>query len=358
MAKDYYNSLGVDKNASKEDIKKAYKRLAKQYHPDLNKDPSANEKFKEINEAASVLGDDKKREQFDRFGTTENMQSGFGENDFSAFADFGDIFDQFFGGSKRRTSGRDGSDLLYELGVTLVEVATGISKKIVVPRMETCKKCNGSGARNSSDIHKCSECDGKGRVQRQMRTPFGVFSQSGTCPTCRGEGTHIKNPCEYCDGMGRAKETKTIEVKIPAGVQTGMRLRVSGEGEAGTKGGHHGDLYVEISVEEDSKFVREGDDIFTELFIPFGVAALGGKVEAPTITGAVELTIPEGTQSNTVFRMKGKGLPNIQSYGVGNQNVRVFIEVPTKLSKKQKDLIREFDITAPKKKKGILDSLF
>lgn len=366
MSKDYYKILGVEKSASKEEIKKAYKQLAKKYHPDLNKgDDGSSEKFKEINEAASVLGDDNKREQYDQFGTTAESFGGrggfdFGSFDFSDFMggsfDFGDIFDQFFGGGstgifggRRRRSPSRGSDLRYDMEITLEDAAFGTTKNIVIPRMEKCERCDGTGAQAKSDIINCETCHGTGVEKRTQRTPFGLFQSTTTCSKCGGEGRIVKDPCPVCDGEGRVKKTRKIEIKIPAGAETGTKLRITGEGEAGEKGAAAGDLYVVLYVQEHDVFERDGNDLFIEVPVSFVTAALGGEIDVKTLKGNAKLKIPSGTQSNTVFRMRGKGLPSLRGYSTGDQNVKVIIEVPKKLSTRQKELLKEFEKTAGKK---------
>ena len=374
MGKDYYKILGVDKNATKEEIKKAYKKLAKKYHPDLNKDdPNAADKFKEINEAASVLADDEKRAQYDQFGTTaEGFQGGFGGfnfddlmgNIFNQGFDFDNIFDSFFGGSfgglfggrRGRRRKRAGDDLRYDLEITLEEAAEGTKKTISVPRLETCPECDGKGAKSKSDILECPECDGSGVVRRTQRTPFGLFATTTTCRKCRGEGHYIKNPCSECGGDGRVQRTRKIELNIPAGAETGTNLRVTGEGEAGENGAESGDLYVIIHVKDHKIFERDGNDIYVKVPISFTTAALGGSIEVPTLHSKATLKIPPGTQTGTVFRMKGKGIHSLHGYGTGSQLVEVEVQIPKKLNKKQKDLLKDFDKTVDKK--GFLKGLF
>lgn len=353
MSKDYYKILGVEKGATKEEIKSAYKRLAKKYHPDINKDHDATEKFKEINEAAAVLSDDQKREQYDRFGTAgENFNQGF---DFSNMGfDFDDIFENFgnifsgFGFDREKHSARRGSDLRYDIEITLEEAAEGITKTVVLPKLDTCPECSGSGADSGSGVKTCPDCNGSGVMRRQQRTPFGIMQMQTTCRKCRGEGEIIEKPCGNCRGSGRIEVKKKIEVKIPAGVDNGTRLRVHGEGEAGEKGAEKGDLYIIINVKEHKIFRREGYDISIEVPISFSTAALGGVIKVPTLKGEAVLKIPEGTQSETVFQMKDKGIPHLHGYGIGSQNVKVTVEVPKKLTKKQKELLKEFDKNSKK----------
>ncbi len=349
MAKDYYDTLGVDKSATKDEIKKAYKRLAKKYHPDLNKEDDASDKFKEINEAASVLGDDEKRAQYDRFGTADT--SGFGGFDFRDFGasggefDFGDIFDMFFGGGMRRGGRRHyrGSDLRFDLTLELEEVAENIQKTIILPRLEKCGECKGSGAKSNSDITSCSQCNGSGRVTRTRRTPFGMFQTTTTCNICQGEGKVIKNPCSKCKGQGRVQNNSKIKINIPAGVEDGMRLRIPGEGEAGVKGGQTGDLYVVIHVKDHKLFERHSDDLYIEVPISFTQAALGDTIEVPTLNGKAKLKIPSATETHTIFKIKSKGLPHLNRSSKGDQKVRVIIQTPARLNKKQIELLKEFE---------------
>ena len=367
--KDYYKILGVNKNATKEEIKKAYKQLAKKYHPDLNKDHGAAEKFKEINEAAAVLGDDEKRAQYDQFGTTAEQFSGGRGFDFSDFSsdfgdfasfDFGDIFDRFFSGGGMFSSGRrgpkNGSDLRYDIEITLEEAASGATKSIIIPHLVRCSKCHGSGAESESDIIECPDCNGKGMVRRTQRTPFGMFSTTTTCRRCRGSGEFIRNECSGCDGTGVVKKSTKIEIKIPPGAEEGTNLRIAGEGEAGEKGARQGDLYVVIHVKEHNIFERDGDDINVKVNIPFTIAALGGEIEVPTLKGKAKLKIPAGTQSNTFFRMKDKGIPHLHGNGIGSENVEVIIKVPERLTNKQKELLREFEEES--KSKGFFGKVF
>ncbi|MBW3003122.1 molecular chaperone DnaJ [Candidatus Woesearchaeota archaeon] len=356
MGKDYYEMLGVSRDASKEEIKKAYKKLAKQYHPDINKEEGAAEKFKEINEAAAVLGDDEKRRQYDQFGTADFSGQGFDFSDmfgsFSSF-DFGDIFDQFFGGGRRRSGPARGADLRYDIEISLEEAASGTKKNIIIPKLESCKKCNGTGAKNSSDIKTCPECNGSGYTKRAQRTPFGMFATTTTCKRCRGEGKVVKEFCPMCDGAGRVEKNKKIEITVPAGVDNGSRLRVSGEGEAGEKNGPGGDLYIVIHVREHEIFHREGNNLYITVPISFTQAALGAEVQVPTLEGIAKLKIPPGTQPATVFRMRGKGIKSLRGFGSGDEMVRVQVEVPKKLSKKQKELLKKLDEELKKKKKTL-----
>jgi molecular chaperone DnaJ len=369
MAKDYYKILGVEKGASKEEVKKAYKKLAKKYHPDINKDHGSADKFKEINEAAAVLGDDQKRQQYDQFGTADfsGFQGGAGGFDFSDFMrrgggaggeefDFDSIFDGFFGGGmfgqggRRRRGPRRGADLAFEIEITLEEAAKGTEKHITLPKMQRCDECDGKGG---SDSVTCDECKGTGSSRQTRRTPFGMFSTVTTCGKCHGEGSVIKNPCKVCRGTGVVEKTKKIKVDIPAGVDNGTQLRVSGEGEAGEKAGPSGDLFIRIHVMNHKIFEREGNDLHMDLPISFSIAALGGEVDVPTLEGKVNMKIPQGTQSNTVFRLKGKGIPSLRGYGTGDLKVRAIIDVPSKLSRRQKELLEEFDKESEKEDRGL-----
>ncbi len=363
MAKDYYQVLGVSKNASNDDIKKAYKKLAKQYHPDLNKDnPSAEEKFKEINEAVSVLSDQEKRQQYDQFGTTDGGGfEGFGQgggNPFGGFGDFdvNDIFDAFFGGrggSRRGGRVRRGNDLIVDITITLEECAKGVTKPLTMNASQACEECDGRGAASPDDVSTCSKCGGQGAVRVNKQTPFGVFAATRTCPTCHGERVEVKNPCEACDGDGRSVRKKTLEVEVPAGALEGTKLRITDEGEAGFRGGPAGDLYVEIHLEPHKFFTLDGNDTSADVLVPFSTMALGGEIEIPFIEGTETLKIPHGTQSGHVFTFKNRGIPRLNGFGRGNHQIKVVVEVPTKLSKKQEQLIRDLDEgTGEKKKKG------
>ena len=363
--KDYYETLGISKDASKGEIKKAYKKMAKKYHPDLNKDnPNASEKFKEVNEAASVLGDDQKRQQYDQYGST-GEQPGMGGFDFSNMNqggnfDFGDIFDSFFGGGGphrvQREGVQRGASLRFDLEITLEEAAEGVTKKIIVPRLSTCKKCSGKGVEKEADKEQCGNCQGHGVEKRVRRTPFGMFSTTTSCSHCGGAGEIIKNPCGTCDGTGRVEERKELEIKIPAGVEDIMKLRVQGEGEAGVKGGPPGDLFVVVHISAHELFERHDNDLYMEIPLTFTQAALGDEVKVPTLEGTAKLKIPAGTQTETIFNMKGKGLPSLHGYGTGSQKVKVVVKIPDKLSRKEKELCKELDKEF-RKEKGFLERL-
>ncbi|TEB11526.1 molecular chaperone DnaJ [Pelotomaculum propionicicum] len=343
--RDYYEVLGVAKGASMDEIKKAYRKLARQYHPDANPDnPNAEARFKELSEAYMVLSDPEKRSNYDRYGHAGVDGQGFGGfNGFGDFGGLGDIFDMFFGGGGRRRSGPEkGADIRSDLEITLKEAAFGLEREIKVPRTESCSTCGGSGAAAGTRPSTCSACNGTGQVQFAQNTPFGRVVQSHTCDRCRGTGKIIEKPCPTCRGTGQTRRTRSISVKVPAGVDNGSRLRVSGEGEAGLRGGPRGDLYVYIHVKPDRVFKRDGDDLICEMPISFVQAALGDELEIPTLEGTAKLKIPEGTQSGTVFRMRGKGVPNVSGYSRGDQHVVVRVVTPTKLSDKQKTLLKEF----------------
>lgn len=362
MTKDYYDVLGVSRSASKDEIKKAYKKLAKKYHPDLNKDnPSAEAKFKQINEAAAVLGDDQKRAHYDQFGTADGAGaagfdfSQFGGQGFGGQFDFDDIFDMFFGGGGRPSSGghRRGNDLIFDLEISLEDAHAGASKKISMKTSQTCTTCHGKGAASDSDIKTCGNCQGQGMVRVAKRTPFGVFAQTRTCPTCRGERVEITTPCGECDGDGRVVKKKTLEIDVPAGAVDGTKLRIAGEGEAGFRGGPAGNLYVEIHLEKHKLFTRDGADLLATIEVPYATMALGGEIQIPFIDGEESLKIPKGTKSGHVFTFRGRGLPRLNGFGSGMQKLTVEVEVPSKLTKKQAELIKELDQTfSGKKKKG------
>jgi molecular chaperone DnaJ len=350
MVNDYYEALGVSKDATKTEIKKAYKKLAKKYHPDINKESGASDKFKEINEAASVLGDDQKRAQYDQYGKAGPQSSGFnyqdfgGFNNFGADFDFGDIFDMFFGGGARQGSRRNyrGSDLRFDITLELEDVADNVEKTIKIPRLDTCEKCDGTGAKSGSDIVSCQTCNGSGRVTKTRRTPFGMFQTTAGCDSCHGEGRVIKHPCSKCDGKGRVQNKATVKIKIPAGVDNGMRLRIAGEGEAGIKGGQPGDLYVVIHVNDHDVFIREDNDLYLEIPISYTQAVLGDTIEIPTLDGKTNLRLPQGTETHTIFNIKNKGIPHVNRSGRGDQKVRVMIQTPKHLNKKQIDLLKQF----------------
>ena len=344
--KDYYETLGVSRNASKADIKKAYKKLAKKYHPDLNKESGSDQKFKEISEAASVLGNDEKRAQYDRIGHNAYQQSGGGANyqDFSDFgggAGFDDIFDMFFGGGfsgrSTRTRRRRGEDLQYPVEITLEEAAKGVTKEFTIKKKVTCTTCKGKGGHS---VKTCPTCQGSGHIRQARRTPFGTFQSTAVCPTCHGEGEVIEDVCKTCSGEGTVYEKKTIRVDIPAGVETGTQLRMSNEGNA-VKNGTNGDLYIAISVKAHPVFERRGDDILLTVPISFTQAVFGDDIIVPVLGGEAKLKVPQGTQSHTKFRLKNKGIKSLH-HTTGDQIITAVVETPKKLSKKQEEALREY----------------
>jgi len=348
MAKrDFYEILGVAKTASEDEIKKSYRKLAMKYHPDRNPDnKEAEEKFKEVKEAYEMLTNPEKREAYDRYGhagVDPNSGMGGGCGGAGGFGDaFGDIFGDIFGGGRGRSSGPQvyrGADLRYNLEITLEQAASGFDTTIRVPSWDKCDTCHGSGAKPGTQPVTCTTCAGHGQVRMQQ----GFFSIQQTCPKCHGSGKIIPEPCAACGGAGRIKRNKTLEVKIPAGIDNGMRIRSSGNGEPGTNGGPPGDLYVEIHIKPHEVFQREGDDLHCEMPISFTKAALGGEIEVPTLAGKVSFTIPEGTQTGKTFRLKGKGVKGVRSGYAGDLFCHVLVETPVKLTDKQKDLLKEFE---------------
>jgi molecular chaperone DnaJ len=359
--KDYYRILGVPRDATQEEIKKAYRKLALKYHPDRNpNDKEAEEKFKEINEAYACLSDPEKRAKYDRFGTVDGFEfSDAGFDSFaSAFSDiFEDIFGDFFGtftGQRRRTRPKRGADLRYDLSISLEEAVRGCEKEITIPRWVSCELCGGSGAKPGSGPVRCPECGGSGYVRFQQ----GFFSVSRTCPRCGGSGTYIVTPCRACNGEGRVRKYRTVSVKIPPGVDNGSRLRISGEGELGSHGGPPGDLYIIISVKPHKFFKRQGLDLYCEVPITFPQAVLGGEIEVPTLYGTEKLKIPAGTPSGKEFVLRGKGVPRLGGHSRGDQIVRVYIDVPKKLTPRQKELLQEFArLSGDEVQKSFVDKL-
>lgn len=345
--RDYYEVLGVSKEATEADIKKAYRKLARQYHPDVNpENKEAEVKFKEATEAYDVLMDKEKRANYDQFGHAGAEAGGFGGYGGAGadFGGFGDIFDMFFGGGGggRRNGPRQGSDLRYDLQISFEEAAFGLETDIELPKMEECTTCHGSGAKAGTSATTCSACGGSGQIQYKQSTPFGQFVQSRACDKCHGEGKIIKEPCATCHGKGQVRKMRKINIKIPAGVDTGSKIRVTGQGEPGVKGGPPGDLYVVLRVKPHKQFVREGNDVYCEQEISFVQATLGDEIEVATLDGKVKLRIPPGTQTGTFFRMKAKGIPSLRGHGRGDHHVKILAKTPTKLSDKQKDLLRQF----------------
>ncbi|MGZ7067747.1 MAG: molecular chaperone DnaJ [Methanobacterium sp.] len=351
--RDYYEVLGVEKGSDKKEIKKAYRKLAMKHHPDVSDDPESAEKFKEISEAYAVLSDEEKKQTYDQFGhagmggySTEDIFRDINFDDIfrGAGFDFGDIFDMFgFGGGRRRSRAEQGADVYYDLSITLEDAAIGLERDIQVSHKKTCPTCEGSRAEPGTETRQCSQCGGTGQVQQVSRTPFGQFVNLGPCPQCRGEGVIIDNPCHECRGKGIVRETNTIHINVPPGVEDGSRLRVPGEGDMGKRGGPPGDLYVLIGVKPHKLFERHGSDLLYEQPISFVQASLGDDVDIPTIgEEIVNLKIPAGTQSGTSFRIKGKGMPHLRWNGKGNLYVKTKVVVPKKLNSEQKEILKEF----------------
>ncbi len=367
--RDYYEVLGVPKNADKDQIKNSYRKLAMQYHPDRNKSPEAEEKFKEISEAYAVLSDDAKRSQYDRFGH-EGIQGRYSTEDifrtanfdeilrdlgFGGFGGFGgSIFDMFFGNMTGSGRGaRRGADLRYDLDVTLEQVASGLSTEIEIPRTERCSVCKGTGAKPGSSPRVCTECGGRGQVQRVSSSGFAQFVRIETCRACRGKGEVLDNPCRDCKGSGTIQRTRKITVKIPPGIENESSLRLRGEGDAGEGGNTAGDLYVVCHVLPHKVFTREESDLRTNVPLDMASAALGTSVKVPTIDGAgAEIMIPAGTQNGTTLKLKGKGIPVMGSSNRGNELVTVNVTIPGKLTDKQKELLKQFKQIEEEKKKG------
>ncbi|MES5266035.1 molecular chaperone DnaJ [Priestia megaterium] len=346
--RDYYEVLGISKSATKDEIKKAYRKLSKQYHPDINKAEDAADKFKEVKEAYEVLSDDQKKAQYDQFGHTDPNQGfggfGGGGSDFGGFG-FEDIFSSIFGGGGRRrdpNAPRQGADLQYTMTLSFEEAVFGKETTIEIPREEMCETCHGSGAKPGTKVDTCSHCNGSGQLNVEQNTPFGRVVNRRACHHCNGTGKIIKDKCATCHGDGKVTKRRKINVKIPAGVDDGQQLRVSAQGEPGVNGGPPGDLYVVFHVRTHEFFERDGDDIYCEMPLTFAQAALGDEVEVPTLHGKVKLKIPAGTQTGTKFRLKGKGVANVRGYGQGDQHIHVRVVTPTKISEKQKQLLREF----------------
>ena len=356
--RDYYEVLGVQKGCSDEELKKAYRGLAKKYHPDLNpNNPDAEAKFKEVNEAYEVLSDKDKRARYDQFGHAGVDPSysggaggfdGFGGFSGSVDFDIGDIFDSFFGGGTRSRGGnpnspRRGADVDIRTNITFMEACKGLEKEVTLSRMEKCESCGGSGAQKGSSVTTCSECNGTGKVKTPQRTPFGMIYSTKVCAKCGGRGKVIEHPCSSCSGTGRVRKQRKLKINIPAGIDNGQTLRVGGNGDFGLNGGPNGDLNVTVNVAPDKLFSRRGFDVLCDIPITYANATLGAEIIVPTIDGKVKYNVPEGTQPGTVFRLKGKGIKKLGKDARGDQYVTVKIEVPKNLSKKDKELLRQFD---------------
>ena len=360
---EYYDRLGVSKDASQDEIKRAYRKLSKKYHPDINKEPGAEEKYKEILEAYETLSDAQKRAAYDQYGPDGangfGGQGSFGGFDGGAgFGGFEDIFSSFFGGGATRNPNapRQGDDLQYRVNLSFEEAVFGAEKEIHYNREVTCKTCSGSGAKPGTSPVTCGRCHGHGVINVDTQTPLGMMRRQVTCDVCHGTGQEIKDPCQTCHGTGREKQSHTVSVKIPAGVETGQQIRLAGQGEAGFNGGPYGDLFVVINVNPSDKFTRDGSTIYYTLNISFVQAALGDTVEVPTVHGNVEMVIPAGTQTGKTFRLKGKGAPRLRGGSQGDQLVTVKIVTPTKLNDAQKEALLAFakasgdEKVAPQKK--------
>ncbi len=362
MKRDYYEILGLERSASTQQIKSAYRKLAVQFHPDRNSgDKAAEEKFKEAAEAYSVLSDPQKRAQYDQYGHSAVGAGGFGGFDPDIFADFSDILGDFFGfgdlfggGRRRRGQAQRGADLRYDLEVDFEDAVFGTKAKIKIPQARPCQKCQGTGADPDQGTAVCTTCGGHGQVRFQQ----GFFAISRTCSTCHGTGRIIKKPCSECDGTGRIQKEKVLELRIPAGVEHGSRLRVPGEGEAGFGNGPSGDLYVVISVKAHPFFKRQGDNVYCEIPLSITQAALGAEIKVPTLEGDHRLRVAAGTQSGAQFRLRGKGVVNVNGMGRGDQIVRVVVKIPTKLTHRQKELLEALAEELPEPTQGEVNEGF
>lgn len=377
--RDFYEVLGLQKGASDDEIKRAFRKLAVKYHPDKNKgNEEAEEKFKEINEAYQVLSNPEEKAKYDQFGHA-GMDGGFGGGaggfggfDMGEMGGFGDIFESFFGGGfggggsqRRKNAPRQGNDLEYSLTITFEEAMTGVEKKFNITRTEGCDTCHGTGAKPGTSKKTCSKCGGAGQVRVQRQTPLGTFASTATCDACHGQGEIIDSPCHDCRGKGTVKKSRSITVNIPAGVDTGNVLTLRGQGDHGANGGPAGDLYVRINVKPSAIFKREGTDIYYDYRMSMTRATLGEEITVPTIDGNVKYTVPAGTQPGTRFRLKGKGVPRINSTTRGNQFVNIIVEVPKNLNREQRDALKAFMATIGEntdeinmsKKKGLFEKL-
>ena len=353
---DYYKILNIDKNSSKPEIKKAYRKLALKYHPDKNKDKGAEEKFKEISEAYAVLYDDEKRKMYDSYGhagidqqfSTEDIFRGADFGDIfrgMGFGGFDDVFEQFFGqrrGYNQRSRVQRGRDLRYDMEISLEDAYRGVETEIRVPRTEVCDTCNGSGAKPGTTPKQCPQCRGTGQMRVSQRTAFGMFSQVGTCQKCRGEGTIIEKPCPRCRGRGTVQKTRMIDLKIPSGVNDGSQLRLAGQGEQVGKGGN-GDLYIVIHMKKHPRFKRRGDDLYQKIDVSFPKAALGSKIDVAALQGYEKLKIPDGAESGEIFKLTGKGMPRLHGRGYGDMYVEIHVKTPRKLSRTARKIIEELE---------------
>jgi len=368
--RDYYEALGLEKGASDDEIKKAFRQQAKKFHPDVNSgDKDAESRFKEVNEAYEVLSDSDKKARYDQFGhagVDPNFSAGGGFGGFGGFGgmdfDLGDLFGSIFGGggggtSRSRNAPRKGERVRADATITFEEAAFGCEKDVNVLRVELCDECMGTGCKEGTTAEKCTNCDGRGTVTSQQRTPFGVMQSTAECPKCAGRGKIIHQPCQKCRGLGMVKRNKSVKVNIPAGIDSGQTISMRGQGNAGANGGEPGDLFVTVMIMRHAFFERDGNSVLLEMPLTFVQAALGAEIEVPTLDGKVRYAIPEGTQTGTVFRLRGKGIPNLRGSGRGDQYVTVNITVPTGLNAEQKELLQKFAATtgaapsAPKKRK-------
>lgn len=357
--KDYYEVLGVEKNASDDEIKSAFRKLAKKYHPDVQTGDkeAAEAKFKEVNEAYEVLSNKEKRAKYDQFGHAAFDPAAGGYGGYSGgagYGDFSDIFDTMFGGfgfggnathQQQRTGPARGDDLKYNMTLTFEEAAFGCKKEILVPREENCATCGGTGAKPGTKPVKCTSCNGTGQVRVQQNTVFGSFATVRTCDVCNGTGKIIAEPCQECHGRGRIRKSNRIMVTIPAGIDNGQTLTMRGEGEAGKRGGPHGDLYIVISVKPHKLFTRNGYDIYIDMNVPMTTVALGGEILVPTLTGNVKYNVPEGTQTATTFRLREQGIERLNASGKGDMFVRVNVQIPKRLNEEQKELMRKLAVS-------------
>lgn len=365
--RDYYEVLGISKTASKDEIKSAYRKLAKQYHPDLNKEPGAEEKFKEVQEAYDVLYDDNKRATYDQFGHAAFDQNGgqggfnggFGQG-FGGFqdVDLGDIFGSFFGGGRRSRRASNGpvrgNDAFMRIRISFMDAINGTTVSIPLDFDEKCSACNGTGAKSPNDIETCSNCHGTGTVRTRQQTPFGTFESQSVCPTCGGTGKVIRNRCEKCNGKGYEHKHSNVDIKIPAGINEGQQIRVSGKGERGSNGGSNGDLIIEITIKDHSSFQRDGDNIHIEVPISMVDAILGITITVPTVYGEVDVKVPAGTQPNQILKIRGKGVKNLRTGSYGDQYIHVKVVTPTSISKEQKALLEKYK-ELDKKNESIFD---